>query len=1068
VPDQQSSREQASMQLKLVGAFAIVGSLPESAPSGRAERLLKILAAHHDQLVSLSLIIEALWGESPPAGGARNVAVLVSRLRKIFGREVILGDGHGYRLVTGARVTTDLGEADELISRAEHELASEAWGLALLAAMRAEAILSAAPVLADEDETAWLVGIRDRVARKLRSIRSVRWTAALASGDLRNAIEAAEAALRDDPLDEDACRALMRAYWQSGMPAAALAAYEQIRVSLADSLGIDPAEASQSLYLSILHAEPPTPAAALRRWSRKDQPSIAFGRASELSELLSHWSDALNGQGSLCLVIGEGGIGKRTLVEELTTRVESAGAQVIATQCFEAERSLLFQPLVDAIRSVLLQQTPSAMRELLGDWAGPLAELVPEITHVIGASPTEGYLPEAHHRRLLDAMAGLFVRLERQRPVLLVVEALEHASSGTLEALHLMAGRLGQHRIMILATVHSADADAVLSALGNGAHRLTLGPLDRTAVRELVTQKGSRLDPDRLYDLTGGSPLYLTELIRHEQDLGSDYEGSVPLPASLRAAVTERLSMVGAEVVELLQLGCMFGEAFSLDEVAALGELSVEQCARRAQRALRAGLLIAHRTNFGFGNKILAEVAYQSIPEPTRIARHRRAAEILISQPEAAAQQWSKAGAWESAVAAWRAAAEDAHRSLADTEAERLLTAAVEAAGRLSEQKQLAEVLIRRGQIRCELGRYDDAHGDHEAALAIARDLLDEPLEALALEQLGWTALYAKDALAAADLADQATSLAEVAAAAPGAPRSAWLLLGRVRHWDGDYEGASRAYDLVLSERPDDEVAAQALTFRGALLQHLDQFEDARKTLAQAVTLCRSNGLIRPLLQALFFTALARGNLGDFAGALRYLERARRLIDENGVTYYSAGIDTNTSWILREIGQLDAAREVAERAVESARRGGGALEMEQGLHAVLAVAECSLLSGDEDTAGSLVEEAAPFLDLPLPYHARGHMRLLEMQSRFDRTKAEELLDVATANSSIKYQSLAMWHLGRPDEAAALARQTRSDLLIGQLGAPAEAMAAIERLAAALPPKQRESFLASGRLPSIRR
>ena len=67
---------------------------------------------------------------------------------------------------------------------------------------------------------------------------------------------------------------------------------------------------------------------------------------------------------------------------------------------------------------------------------------------------------------------------------------------------------------------------------------------------------------------------------------------------------------------------------------------------------------------------------------------------------------------------------------------------------------------------------------------------------------------------------------------------------------------------------------------------------------------------------------------GDFDAALRNLQRARRLIDENGITYYSAGVDTTISWLLRETGQLAAARDIAERAVDAAERGGGALELE--------------------------------------------------------------------------------------------------------------------------------------------
>ena len=82
--------------------------------------------------------------------------------------------------------------------------------------------------------------------------------------------------------------------------------------------------------------------------------------------------------------------------------------------------------------------------------------------------------------------------------------------------------------------------------------------------------------------------------------------------------------------------------------------------------------------------------------------------------------------------------------------------------------------------------------------------------------------------------------------------------------------------------------------------------------LARAAVLCRRTGEFRPLLQTLFFTALARGDSGDFAGALRALDSARRLIDAENLSFYRAGIETTTSWIWQELGQVERAREHAD------------------------------------------------------------------------------------------------------------------------------------------------------------
>jgi hypothetical protein len=217
------------------------------------------------------------------------------------------------------------------------------------------------------------------------------------------------------------------------------------------------------------------------------------------------------------------------------------------------------------------------------------------------------------------------------------------------------------------------------------------------------------------------------------------------------------------------------------------------------------------------------------------------------------------------------------------------------------------------------------------------------------------------------------------------------------------------------------------------------------------------------MLQTLFFTALARGDTGDFSGALHSLESARRLVDEEKVTFYRAGIETATSWIRQELGQVHRAREHAVHAVELARRAGGALELEQELHALLAVADCELMLGNDDAAGAAVEAAAPLLDQSLPFRPRATMRLLDMRSRWEPAIAEALLDEARRYSSLKYEALALATLGKVEQAARLAAETGSDLLVGQLGAPAQRRAAVERIAKALPATLRDSFVAGGRL-----
>ncbi len=1046
-----------ALRLCLLGPFTVEGELSAPLPPGKARRVLAVLAERRGEIVTVHALIDALWEGEPPERADRNVATLISRLRKALGRGTIDGSAVGYRL--DPRVDVDLHEASELVQTAEFELAHGHPALASTSGEQAAKLLDADTALADERDGEWVRALRERVRILLRRARIVWGAAALELGAHDTAVQVGSAALQADPFDEEACRTVMLAHQRAGRSGAALLAYRALGETLVEHLGIDPSPATQALHLAVLRSEEtvgPEPSG-----TAGSPIGPVVGRDGELARLRRAWAAAAAGTPALTVVTGEAGIGKSALVEAFVEEPRRTGALVVRVACFEAERSLYLQPLVEAVRSVVQRTAAQEVRELTAARLGTLTELLPELADVVGPVAYERAGPEVEHRRSLDAVAEFVARAGARRPLLLVVEDMQHAGQSTVEALHVITGHWAGSRCMVVLTERTSEDDAVTAPLRDVGSRLELGPLSRADVATLVERSGLAHDAGRIWSWTGGSPLFLTEVLRHPVP-GTDL-ATPAVPHSLHDAVAARISHAGQPVTQLLSQGAVLGTTFSLDDVAVLSGVDVEAGAAQAERAIRAGLLLARGDSFRFANDIVRRVAYESVPEPVRVSRHRRAARMFQDRPEAAAQHLAAAGDPRGAATAWLAAAEAAHVAFAHIDAERLLDLAVEQAVLGGDGPQAVTAHLRRGQVRCDLGRHACAREDHERALALARELGDLALEARALEQLGWTALYARDALAAVDLAEQATHLAESAAAAPGALPSAALLLGRVRHWDGDYAGAEAAYDRVLAAGPADTTTALALAYRGALLQHQDRFAEAQSVLARAEVLCRRTGEFRPLLQTLFFTALARGDTGDFAGALRSLDNARRLVDAENLGFYRAGIETTTSWMWQELGQVGRAREHAVRAVELAHRGGGALELEQELHALLAVADCDLMLGRPDDAAAAVETAGPMLERSLPFRPRATMRLLEMRARWDASQAEPLLVEARRYSSPKYEALALAHLGRPHEAARLATTTRSDLLVAQLGGPAQRTAARERIAVALPSELRGRFAASGRL-----
>jgi DNA-binding SARP family transcriptional activator len=242
-----------SWQVRLMGELAVgYGDEHVDGPqvgSRHARILLALLTVEDGRLTPVDRIVDTLWPVAKPRQPVANVATLVSRLRARFDAHLISGGRNGYRL--GERVGSDLNTAAELVKSAEACLAAALIGSARTAADQALRLMHD-EVLPELGDAIWVMAPR---ARRLSLQRRAWHASAEASwrvGEPWAAIAIAETAIAVEPLDQTACRTLMRAYEAVGEPALALRAYERLRTALVRDLGVDPAPPTRAAYLAIL------------------------------------------------------------------------------------------------------------------------------------------------------------------------------------------------------------------------------------------------------------------------------------------------------------------------------------------------------------------------------------------------------------------------------------------------------------------------------------------------------------------------------------------------------------------------------------------------------------------------------------------------------------------------------------------------------------------------------------------------------------------------------------------------------------------------------------------------
>ncbi len=1048
--------------VSLLGALTVTsadGARPIEPPPGRASLLLQRLVAASGTAVPMDALVDSLWPEKAPPSASRTVASLVSRLRSRLGADAIVGSpSTGYRFNTSeGRWTSDIETIERLAIEAETRV-KLAPALAASAARRALALAepnlalslgSAAGQPWVEDLSRHLDGVRRRLRRTL-------WAADEGLGLWDDLMQRASSAIELDPQDEDAGRALMRAHWELGDRGSALRVYDRLRAAVRAELGVEPSQETDRLYGDVLtdaRVAPELPAGAPGTISTE---IVQAGRDEPFRRLGELWAQAASGTVTMAMLSGPVGSGRTRLGAELTATVERTGGRVLKSASSEGERSLFLHPILAMVRHVVLSTAPNQLPDLLGPWIGSASELIPELREIVDVKPYQRRSAELEYLRSFQMVEHVLTKLAQESPLLLVFDDLHHAGSSTVEALQWLAHQLPALPFMILTTVQADSLDGeTIRELASDSHVIELGPLDPKNVAALAAAVGLEHEASFIWDLTQGHLMFVVEVIeamRREVPKES-------ISGSLRSVVLDSVGRVGAGVQDLLGVASVVGNTFDVEVLSHIVETPRRELIPLLDTARAAGLVEAREDHFAFSNRVIQEVLYESVLQPIRLDYHRRLAETFIAQPERRAWHLQAAGQVGAAAQSWLEAARNARQTFSNFDAERLYGQAYDAARITDDVAIQGAALVGRGIVREELGRYGDATRDHEDAHSLGLSVGDRKLAAQAVERLGWTAYYERDA-------ESAVSLAEQAAGMPGAQPSALVLLGRIKHWAGDFASASAAYHRALSEvsETDGAVRASALSCLGALLAHNDRYAESIDILDESIELCNEIGAFRPLLRSLFFEGLARANHGDLSGALSTLETKKTLLDRYGVSYYRARTNTCLAWVWRELGQLDRARSLSEQALAESREvEEGELQVEQELHALCSLADCDFLQGRFDTAAASVETASRLLDGWLPFRWRAQLRVTEISVRLGMESAERLITDAQNGQSAKYEAIGLHLAGRPEAAAGCARVTGSSLLIAEVSPAAEAAEARQRLTARLPKQLREDFASAGRL-----
>lgn len=538
-----------------------------------------------------------------------------------------------------------------------------------------------------------------------------------------------------------------------------------------DRLRLDPAPVAAGRHAASIDFAPASPIGTA-------SDAIPFvGRGNEYGLLIGLVARLTAGSGYTILIEGEPGIGKSRLLREIARYADAQGLPTLATNCYEIERAMPYQPVIDLVTRALDRVSDAALSNLAPVSLSELAALAPEIGERFPDLPQlSNDFPEARQARLSRAVDMLLDASRDGRPAILMVDDIQWADDATAQVLHYIARHAARRPVLMICTYRDEEVDSDerlaqrVESLRRDAHarrmplaRLAYADTERLVATLADANLGAPGLAERLHRETEGNPFFLMSILQSLSEGETRLEpraSEAPglLPDALRAAVRVRLAHVPKAIRPLLETAAVLGRRFDFDTLLDVtgepeGPLldAVEMLVKR--RLLREE---PETGVYDFSHDKLREVAYRDIGWQRRRLLHQSVAESLERRGEGAtherdaqlAEHYDRAHVWPKALHYLILAAEHSLALFAMRDALHWLDRAVALSEThpesLDESVRLA-LHAQRGAARAQAGQTQGAVADIRCVIAASRAAGEREKTRDALIQLGMAYRRADD-----------------------------------------------------------------------------------------------------------------------------------------------------------------------------------------------------------------------------------------------------------------------------------------------------------------------------------
>ena len=454
---------------------------------------------------------------------------------------------------------------------------------------------------------------------------------------------------------------------------------------------------------------------------------VFVGREREMARLRTILGRELAGHGQVVFVTGEAGSGKTALmnafaedaqrqVDDLIVAVGNCSAgrngdpylpfrEVLATLTGGADEHGAPPRTSNRLGKLLVRST-QVLVEVGPDLIGTLipgSSLIARIGKV--AIQKMGWMdqlekldqkkpepradqPAMEQGRIFEQYANVLKAIGLEHPLVVVIDDLQWADEASIGLFFYLSRRLETSRILLVGTyrpdeIESASGtrhplEKVLTEIKRYAGDVwidlnqTQEPEKKAFVDQFLESQPNRFGPEfrkRVYEHTGGHPLFTVELLRTMQERGDlikDAEGRwMPgsaldwnaLPARVEGVIEERIGRLSATEREILDIASVQGQVFTAEVIGRVSQMQMRAMLKELSQALErqyrlvheAGSLKAGRTllaSYQFAHALFQSYLYNELGTAEKRLLHGEVAKALESLYAAQTDEISAQLAW--------------------------------------------------------------------------------------------------------------------------------------------------------------------------------------------------------------------------------------------------------------------------------------------------------------------------------------------------------------------------------------------------------------------------------------